>query len=194
MELYPVGSNTSVGVDVHLPQANAPELQRNTFQPRELYQVLSSLYTRIMSWLIWWKWKWSRSIVSDSLWPNGHQAPPSMGFSRQEYWSGLPFLSPGNFLTQGSNPGLPHCRQTLYRLSHQGSPSVQLLSCVWLFATPWTAACQASLSITNSHSLLKFMSIESVNAIQPSHPVVPFSSHLQSLPASGSFQWISSSH
>ena len=40
--------------------------------------------------------------------------------------------------------------------------SVQLLSRVRLFATPWTAACQASLSITNSQSLLKLMSIESV--------------------------------
>ena len=40
--------------------------------------------------------------------------------------------------------------------------SVQLLSCVWLFVTPWTAAHQASLSITNSWSLLKLMSIESV--------------------------------
>ena len=38
--------------------------------------------------------------------------------------------------------------------------SVQLLTPVWLFATPWTAACQASLSITNSQSLLKLMSIE----------------------------------
>ena len=44
-----------------------------------------------------------------------------------------------------------------YRVS-----SVQLLSCVLLFVTPWTAACQASLSITNSRSLLKLMSIESV--------------------------------
>ena len=42
--------------------------------------------------------------------------------------------------------------------------SVQLLSHVQLFATPWTAACQASLSITNSWSLLKLMSIESVVA------------------------------
>ena len=41
-------------------------------------------------------------------------------------------------------------------------PSVQLLSRVRLFATPWIAACQASLSITNSWSLLKHMSIESV--------------------------------
>ena len=39
---------------------------------------------------------------------------------------------------------------------------VQSLSHVWLFVTPWTAACQASLSITNSQSLLKLMSIESV--------------------------------
>ena len=40
--------------------------------------------------------------------------------------------------------------------------SVHLLSRVWLLATPWTAACQASLSITNSQILLKLMSIESV--------------------------------
>ena len=40
--------------------------------------------------------------------------------------------------------------------------SVQSFSCVRLFATPWTAACQASLSITNSQSLPKLMSIESV--------------------------------
>ena len=40
--------------------------------------------------------------------------------------------------------------------------SVQSLSCVRLFATPWTAACQASLFITNSQSLLKLVSIESV--------------------------------
>ena len=40
--------------------------------------------------------------------------------------------------------------------------SFQLLSPVWLFVTPWTAAHQASLSITNSRSLLKLMSIESV--------------------------------
>ena len=43
-----------------------------------------------------------------------------------------------------------------------GFSSVQSLSCVWLFATQWTAAHQASLSITNSWSLLKLMSIESV--------------------------------
>ena len=53
--------------------------------------------------------------------------------------------------------------------------SVQSLSCVRLFATPWTAAHQASLSITNSRSLLKLMSIESVmpsNHLILCHPLL----------------------
>ena len=53
--------------------------------------------------------------------------------------------------------------------------SVQSLSRVWLFVTPWTAACQASLSITNSRSLLKLMSIESVrpsNQLILCHPLL----------------------
>ena len=64
---------------------------------------------------------------------------------------------------------------------------VQSLSRVRLFATPWIAARQASLSITNSQSLLKLMSIQSV--MPSSHVILhhPFSSCPQSLPASGSF-------
>ena len=61
--------------------------------------------------------------------------------------------------------------------------SVQSLSSVQLCATPWTATRQASLSIANSQSLLKLMSIESVM----SSSVIPFSSHLQCFPASRSF-------
>ena len=82
------------------------------------------------------RWKWSGSVLSDflkvkwlnpvwlfaTLWTAAYQAFPSMGFSMQEYWSGLPFPSPGYFLTQGSNPSLPHCRQTLYPPSHQENP------------------------------------------------------------------------
>ena len=45
-----------------------------------------------------------------------------MGFSRQEYWSGLPFPSPGDLPDQGIDLGLWHCRQIIYRLRHQGSP------------------------------------------------------------------------
>ena len=55
-------------------------------------------------------------------WTVAYQVPPSMGVSRQEYWSGLPFLLQEIFPTQGLNPGLLHCRQTLYRLNHQESP------------------------------------------------------------------------
>ena len=51
----------------------------------------------------------------------------------------------------------------------------------------WTAACQASPSFTNSQSLLKLMSIDSVMSSNLLASVVPFSSHLQSFPASGSF-------
>ena len=42
------------------------------------------------------KWKWSRSVVSNSAtpWTAAHQPLPSMGFSRQEYWSGVPLPSP----------------------------------------------------------------------------------------------------
>ena len=68
---------------------------------------------------------------------------------------------------------------------HPGS--VQFLSHVGLSVTPWTAACQTSLSITNSQSLLKLMSITLMMPPTISSSVVPFSSHLQSFPASGIF-------
>ena len=70
--------------------------------------------------------------------------------------------------------------------------SVQSLSHVWLFATPWSAARQASLSITNSQRLLKLMSIELV--MPSNHLILSFSSHPQSFQASGPFKWVSSSH
>ena len=63
----------------------------------------------------------SRVQLFATLWTVASQAPLSMGFSRQEYWNGLSFLSPADLPTQGSNPGLLLCKQTLYPLSHQGS-------------------------------------------------------------------------
>ena len=65
--------------------------------------------------------------------------------------------------------------------------SDQLLSRVQLFVTPWIAARQASLSITNSQNLLKPMYIESVIHPTISSSVAPFSSCSQSIPALGSF-------
>ena len=66
--------------------------------------------------------------------------------------------------------------------SVQFSPSVLSNS-----ATPWTMACQASLSITNSQSLLKFMSINQWCHATISSSAIRFSSCLQSFPTSGSF-------
>ena len=74
-------------------------------------------------------------------------------------------LLQGIFPTQGLNTDLPHCRWILYCMSHQRSPyscsvqSVQSFSHVQFFATPWTVACQASLSITVFRSFFKLMSI-----------------------------------
>ena len=61
-------------------------------------------------------------------WTVALQASLSMGFSRQEYWNGLPFPSPGDLPTQESNPGLLHYRQILYRLSSEGSEALKAVS------------------------------------------------------------------
>ena len=55
-------------------------------------------------------------------WTTAHQASPVLELCTQKYWNGLSFPSHGIFPSQGSNLGLPHCRQILYHLSHQGSP------------------------------------------------------------------------
>ena len=64
------------------------------------------------------KWKCSRSIVLTTV---ALHAPLSMEFSRQDTGVGSHSFLQGTFLTQGSNLGLPHCRQVLYRWSHQRS-------------------------------------------------------------------------
>ena len=96
-----------------------------------------------------------------------HQAPLSLGFPRQEYWNEL-----SSFSRISSHPrDWTHIfcvgRQILYHWATREAlvlyfSSVQSLICVQLFATPWTRVCQAFLSITNSRSLLKLMSIELV--------------------------------
>ena len=70
--------------------------------------------------------------------------PPSMRFSRQEYWSGLPFPSPGDLPYPGIEPRSPAFQADALTSEPPGKPSpffqfssVQSLSRVWLFATPW---------------------------------------------------------
>ena len=128
--------------------------------------------------------------VFATLWAVVHKAP--MGCSTpwdspgKNTRAGCQALLLGIFPTKGSNLDLPYCRQILYHLSQvkmdeysiSSFSLVQLLSHVQLFATPWIAARQASLSITNSRSLLKLMSIESVMPsshliLSPPSPPVP---------------------
>ena len=52
----------------------------------------------------------SRVRLSATPWTVAYQAPPSMGFSKQEYWSGLPFPSPGDFPDLGIEPRSPTLR------------------------------------------------------------------------------------
>ena len=83
---------------------------------------------------------------------------------------------------------IPRFLYVQWFLNHPWTPSsVQSLSCVQLFATPWIAACQASLSFTNSQSLLKLVFVDLV--IPSNHLILchPFSSRLQSFPAPESF-------
>ena len=81
--------------------------------------------------------------------------------------------------------------------AQEGSYSQVQFSCsvVSDSETPWTAARQASLSITNSQSLLKLMSIELVMPTHPSHPLPPPSYFAFNLSQhQGLFQWVGSSH
>ena len=102
-----------------------------------------------------------------------------MGFSKQEYWSGLPCSPPGNLPNPGIEPPslMPlasasrfFTTSATWKAHSTSLSSVQLLSHVRLFVTPWTSVCQASLSITNSQSLPKLMSIES--EMPSNHPIL----------------------
>ena len=69
-------------------------------------------------------------------WTVAHQAPLSMEFFRQEYWSGLPFPSPGDLPNPGIEPRSLHCRQILYWLSY-GKPLQNMVGCKMFAVTSW---------------------------------------------------------
>ena len=98
------------------------------------------------------------------------------------------------FLSQDNSPPMKLLPQRVFRSSVQFS-SVQLLSCVQLFVTPWTVLRQASLSITNYWEFTQTHVHWVGDATQPSHPLLSppppaFNlSHHQSL-----FRWVNSSH
>ena len=91
----------------------------------------------------------SQVCLFTTLWTVAHQAPLSMGFSRQEYWSGLPCPSPGDL----PHPGIKLPSLISHALAGRFFTTSDTCVCVWslsharLFATTWTAACQAPLSM-----------------------------------------------
>ena len=98
----------------------------------------------------------SRVWLFATPWTVAHQAPPSMGFSRQEYWSGLPFPS-GNLPNPGIELRSPAFQADALTSEPPGNLDlysylflkmrVKSLSCVRLFATSWTVAHQAPPSM-----------------------------------------------
>ena len=87
-----------------------------------------------------------------TAWAVARQAPLSMGFLRQEYWSGLPFPPPEDLPDPGIKPRSPALQVDSLPAEPQGKPfvhesEVKLLSPVQLFGIPWTVVYQASLSM-----------------------------------------------
>ena len=113
-----------------------------------------------------------------TLWTVARQVLCPWGFSRWEYWNVLSCPPPRYLPHPGIepvSPVAPELQQILYKpFTSFSVSSVQSLSRVWLFATPWTAARQASLSITNSQTP-RVHHVHCVSdPIQPSIPVHPF--------------------
>ena len=78
----------------------------------------------------------SHSVVSDSLWPRGLYSP--WNSPGQNTGVGSLFLLQGIFPTQGLNPGLLHCKQILYQLSHEGSTRLlEWVACPFASGSSW---------------------------------------------------------
>ena len=78
----------------------------------------------------------SRAQLFVTPWTVAHQAPPPMGFSRQEYWSGLPFPSPGDLPDPGVEPRSPTLQADALTCEPPGKPQN-----IYLFISVLVAAC-----------------------------------------------------
>ena len=96
-------------------------------------------------------WFFSLSVVSysfETLWTAVHQSPLFIGFSRQEYWSGLPFPFPGNLPHPGIKPESPALQMYSFTAESLGGSKWKCCSILFnSFETPWTVVHQAPLSM-----------------------------------------------
>ena len=93
------------------------------FNPSIIYHLRLSLKVKV------------KLLSHVTPWTVAYQAPPSMGFSRQEYWSGLPFPPLGDLPDPGIEPVSPASlalQVDSLSLSHQGSPRLSLFICKYL--------------------------------------------------------------
>ena len=107
------------------------------------------------------------SVMSDSAtsWTVAHQAPLSMGFSQQEYWSGLPCPPPGDLSDPGIKPRSPALQADSLPLSHQGTP---------IICHQFSSVAQSCPTLPVHHQLPEFTQThvhQVSDAIQPSHPL-----------------------
>ena len=134
-----------------------------------------------------WKWKWTHRLYSPWNSPG------------QNTGLGSPSLLQGIFPTQGSNPGLPHCRRILYKLSHKGSPrfgirSDQIGSVAQSCRTLCNPMDHSTPGLPVHYQLPKPTQTHVHwvgDAIQPSHPLLPsypFAFNLSQ--HQGLFKWV----
>ena len=145
----------------------------------------------------------SRSVMSDSAtsWTVAHQAPLSMGFSRQEYWSGLPFPSPGDLPDPGIKPRSPALQADSLPTELWGKPyewdSVQSSSIAQLCQTLCEPMDCSMPGLPVHCQLPEFMQIHVhwvSDGIQPSHPLSSPSPPAFDLSQhQGLFKWVNSS-
>ena len=150
---------------LHLKYTHTPRYTQSRYmeQPANSKQVFTYVYTKyepetlrppldasVNALLLLLKC-WSVSLVS--LWPPqtvGCQTPLFMEFSRQNNAVGCHFLFQRIFPTEPSNLGLPHCRQILYHLNHQGSPR-SYLKVHFCYGsgrdTPWNKRCTQCIPV-----------------------------------------------
>ena len=103
-------------------------------QSRINYQLFNQLYIEHILCLKWSEVKsLSRVWLFATPWTIAHQAPLSMGFSRQEYWNGLPFPSPGNLPNPGIEPRSPTLQADALTSELPGKPCAYGIAIlIWL--------------------------------------------------------------
>ena len=159
----------------------------------QLYILYIQIY--IYTYIYIWKWKLLSHVqLFATPWTVAYQAPLTMEFSRQEYWSRLPCPPPEIFPVQRMNPCFPHCRQTIVWSTLESTTNMLLMFqlCLTLCdpidcSTPGFPVLYYLLEFAQTH--VHWFG----DASQPSHPLPsPSPPALNLSQHQGLFQWLGS--